>query len=186
MHSPWFTVELTEEVAPWAFCKGLPYKAISALELLGTVMAVMILGDFPEEFGGVHGAVRIRGFTDSQVSSQVVTRGMTTSFPLCCVTMDLAAKLEEAGARLDLEWVPRTANVEADALSNFDTSGFDLGLRREVQWDSPKWARLRRLFEEGADFFLARQASRKQCGEPPTQPPKKRARDGGLRVREPW
>ena len=29
----WFSVVLTEQVAPWAFSKGLPFKVIAALEL---------------------------------------------------------------------------------------------------------------------------------------------------------
>ena len=37
--SPWFSLRLTEETAPWAFSKGLPVKTISTLELFASTWA---------------------------------------------------------------------------------------------------------------------------------------------------
>ena len=107
-------------------------------------------------------------------------------FPLCCVTMDLAARMESMGIRLDLEWVPRTYNVEADSLSNMDTGGFDLQKRRLVDWKGEEWSRLRRLFSEGASFFRDRKILAEARPKVQTILRKRKLRDQGLRVREPW
>ena len=87
--SPWFHVRLTKEEAPWAFAKGLPAGAISSLELLASLMGVVLLA--PADRSGA-GVVGITGLTDSQVSAAVVARGMSTTYPLCCVAMELAAQ----------------------------------------------------------------------------------------------
>ena len=36
-HCPWFSLEVKESWAPWAFAKGSPKKTIAALELLATL-----------------------------------------------------------------------------------------------------------------------------------------------------
>ena len=40
----WFSVELTRENAPWSFCRGEPYRVVSALELLAPTMAILLFG----------------------------------------------------------------------------------------------------------------------------------------------
>ena len=114
----WFSIELTEKTAPWAFVKGEPYKVISALELLATTIAVLLFG--PEETLPEDGLanVVVTGFTDSMVSTHAVVRGLSTSFPLCVVAMELAAQLERRGSKLRLQWAPRAHNQEADDLTN--------------------------------------------------------------------
>ena len=85
------------------FFKGAPMRAISTLERLATVMGLVLLS--PPELQGdsVSGSVAVSGFTDSQVSASVVTRGLTTSYPLCTMAMELAAQLESRGAELNME-----------------------------------------------------------------------------------
>ena len=46
----WFSVELTERDAPWAFVKGIPARAISRLELLATTLGLVLLN--PVELSG--------------------------------------------------------------------------------------------------------------------------------------
>ena len=58
-------------------------------------------------------------FTDSLVSSMVLGRALTASYPLCLIAMEAAAQMEARGLDLSLSWVPREANQEADDLSNF-------------------------------------------------------------------
>ena len=41
--SPWFSMRLCPESAPWAFSKGRPRKVISALELLATTVGIAVL-----------------------------------------------------------------------------------------------------------------------------------------------
>ena len=127
--SPWFMVRLTAESAPWAFCKGEPYRAIMALELFATTVAVALLG--PQIMGPepVRGSIVFPSMADNLGSTYVIARGVSSKFPLCLVVMELAARLEAFSARLDSSWVPRDLNQEADALSNFDDQGFNPELR---------------------------------------------------------
>ena len=48
----------------------------------------------------------------------VVSRLLTTKFPLACFLMELALQLQSREADLELFWLPRLQNVEADALTN--------------------------------------------------------------------
>ena len=85
---PWFSLRLDEKTAPWAFCRGLPARTISCLELLTSTIVLVLLTPVADELVGRRGVVIVSGFTDSQVASSSLRRGMTTSFPLCCVVMN--------------------------------------------------------------------------------------------------
>ena len=126
-----FSMRLTPEEAPWAFAKGLPARNISALELLASTVGLILL--VPPEVGGA-GTVVATGLTDSQVAAAVVSRGMSTAYPLSCVAMELAAQLEERRLDLSLEWIPRGENAEADALADGRVEGFDPALRVGPAW----------------------------------------------------
>ena len=103
--------------------EGAPARTISALELLATTLGLVLLS--PSKLAqGTLGTVVVTGLTDSLVSSSVPTRGMSTKFPLCVVSMELAAQLEARGAELLLGWIPREVNAEADRLAHGDTRGF--------------------------------------------------------------
>ena len=115
--SPWFAVELNRSNAPWAFHKGEPYKAISALELFATLLGTIAFAPAGGD-GEVECAAVVTSHTDSQVAAYALTRLMSSSFPLCCVLMELAARLEESRTILELNWIPREENQEADDLSN--------------------------------------------------------------------
>ena len=71
----------------------------------------------------------VTGHTDSMVSTHAVVRGLSTSYPLCVVAMELAAQLESRGAELQLHWAPRTHNQSADDLTNDKFEAFDLSKR---------------------------------------------------------
>ena len=60
--SPWFSLDLDRETAPWAFTKGEPNRVVSALELLATLFALLILDPAPAGVPGVvrKGAVTLR------------------------------------------------------------------------------------------------------------------------------
>ena len=38
----WFKLGLDRVTAPWAFCKGEPFKTIASLEFLGTMVSIMV------------------------------------------------------------------------------------------------------------------------------------------------
>ena len=123
---------------------------------------------------------------DSQVASAVVSRGMSTSFPLCAVAMELSAQLEARGAELFLEWVPRGHNQEADRLADGRCEGFAPGLRVHADLRKIRWLVLNELLEAGAAFYRQAQDRKRRRGETngggTARPRKKLA----LRVREPW
>eukprot|EP00969_Alexandrium_andersonii_P100356 4426909-Alexandrium_andersonii.AAC.1 len=67
--SPWFSVRLSEAVAPWAFVKGAPSRAMSTLELLAATVGFVLLATPALGAPGVAGNVGVTdivGFTDSQ------------------------------------------------------------------------------------------------------------------------
>ena len=78
-----------------------------------------------------------------------MTRGMSTKYPLCVVSMELAAQLEARGAELLLDWIPREVNAEADQLANGDTRGFDPALRVHAEVHQIRWLVLDRLMKAG-------------------------------------
>ena len=190
--SPWFVVELSQGTAPWAYEKGLPYKTISSLELLATTLSLVVFGPSILPRDQVDATVAVTGFTDSQVSANVVVRGISTSYSLCCVAMELAVQLERRGARLDLEWCPRELNQEADDLSNLKVDAFRPELRLHVDPQKLPFIVLPQLMEAGSEFYKevrAARAARKEGhssvgGVPATHPSMRRGVP--LREREPW
>ena len=164
--SRWFSVRLTESTAPWAFVKGSPARAISTLELLATTLGLVVLSPPELDAMGAAGTVAVTGLTDSQVSAAVVSRGLTTAFPLCAVAMELSAQLEARGAELFLEWIPREANREADRLADGEWEGFDVAHRVHVDFEKVSWLVLPELLSAGQKFYaeaLKSRASGKQA-----------------------
>ena len=187
--SAWFAVELNESIAPWAYARGEPYRVISALELLASTIALMVFGPATCLPSPCTAAVSVTGETDSQVATNVVARGATTSFPLCAVAMELASQLEARSATLSLEWAPRYLNEEADAFTNGDFSGFDPAKRLSVDFASLPWLHLPELLKEGQAYY-AETAKAKVARKGSTIAPATRKRPKGhesrLRFREPW
>ena len=99
------------------------------------------------------GTVAATGLTDSQVSASVITRGLTTSYPLCTVSMELATQLEARNAQLFLEWVPREANAEADRLADGVVKGFSPELRVKASLSQIRSLVLPGLLDAGATFL---------------------------------
>ena len=136
---------------------------------------------------GAAGTVAVTGLTDSQVSAAVVTRGLTTAFPLCAVAMELAAQLERRRAELFLEWVPRDQNGEADRLADGCSTGFAESRRAHLELDQISWLVLPELLRTGQDFYdrVVREKKRKGKTAAAAGPVQKRKRQS-LREREPW
>ena len=182
--SPWFSLQLTEATAPWAFDRGAPFKAIASLELLATTVGLAVLGPRALPASDIDGLVTVGGLTDSTVSANVLVRGMSTKFPLVCVLMELAAQMESKRARLELEWIPRELNQEADDLSNDITSAFDPDLRMVASIEDVPFLVLNTLMAEARKFYQeAKIHSVKRGPMEWTSPTPKGAR---LRDRDPW
>jgi len=152
--SKWFAVSLNPTSAPWAFDRGLPFKVISALELLATVVSLMLFFPAGSLRHDCSALVTVSGSTDSLVATHVLGRAMTTSFPLCLVAMEAAIQMERLGLDLRLAWTPRDLNSEADALSNFKFSGFDPNLRVHADMATLPFEVLGKWSKDARRFYL--------------------------------
>ena len=133
--SRWFSVKLTKETAPWLFDKGHGSRTIASSELLGTMLAVHLFCPLPEPGSPpLVGLTMCGGDTDNKGNSYVVQKLMTTKLPLLAVLMQLSVMLSDRNVWLNLNWVGRLFNVEADALTNSDFSLFDEARRIPVVW----------------------------------------------------
>ncbi|CAK0791829.1 unnamed protein product [Prorocentrum cordatum] len=95
----WFSLRVTANDAPWAFDKGLPFKAIAALELLASTVALMVFcthAVFPLD---VH--LESGYFADSQVVELSVGRLMSSKYPLYIVLVFYAF---EPGRRVQVSF----------------------------------------------------------------------------------
>lgn len=138
----------------WVFVKGELFKVIASLELLATIIMV-----FGPDARGMEAAEGLCS-PHSRITRQTL-RFRTNAcppFPLSLVLMELALHLQKARANLDLQWIPREQNTEADALSNEEFEGFDESKRIPVKLEEPDFITLRKLMdmaeEIDSDFFL--------------------------------
>ncbi|CAE7312401.1 abhd17c, partial [Symbiodinium microadriaticum] len=95
---PWFSLEVQQSWAPWAFAKGDPNKVIAALELLATLVAVKLW--VPEGPAKKTTRVAIRGYTDNKSNEALLKKAMTTKFPSTLVLMETAEELSAKNCEL--------------------------------------------------------------------------------------
>jgi len=158
--SPWFFVQLNDEVAPWAYEKERqPFRVVASLEALAVLVAIITLTG---PAAGIHrkGAVLLPLMTDNRGNSFALTRLMSTKYPFCLLVMELAVALEERGLSLNAEWAPREWNSEADALTNSRFEGFSESMRVPFDMPSYPWRVLRGLLRDGRQFYIDAQAAR--------------------------
>ncbi len=178
--SPWFAFRLTEETAPWAFCKGLPFRTIAALEAVGVLVALIAFRSHLHL--NSHQWYTMPGMTDNKGNQYTISRLQTTRYPLCAVLMEIAARSEALRLRLAMDWVPRELNAEADRLAGGVFAGFSPALRHEINWSSIEWMVMDWALEMGARFHAERRQSpeRAEVGGPP------RKRSVPLKESDPW
>ena len=179
----WFSVRLDKKSAPWAYVKGEPFRAIAALELVATLVAVCVFGPGAAWRECTATAV-IAGFTDNAGNTFVVDKMMTTAFPLSIILMELAAQLDALGSVLSLSWVPREQNVPADALTNEEFGGFDPRLRVSVDISKLDFRVLPRLMDAAMQLDSEIRMARAQGKAEPAKQAKTCKRP--LRLSEPW
>ena len=130
----WFRVELTRATAPWAYARGEPFRSIAALEMYASLLSVVAFVPALEDDAA--GTVAVTGWTDNAGNCATLSKLMTSKFPLLVILTELAAQLRERRVDLALQWVPRTQNEEADAITNDRVEIFDK--TREVKMDPSK------------------------------------------------
>ena len=148
-HCRWFAERLDRKTAPWVFAAGESYRAISSLELLSTLVALVLFGTPP----GTKLGTSCSAGTDNLGNSHVVTRCMTTRFPLSAFNMELAAQLQNRGSELHLHWLPRLQNEQADQLTNGDFTGFAMERRLRFRLDDFRGLVLAEVLAAGTQLY---------------------------------
>jgi hypothetical protein len=180
----WFSVDLTKKNAPWAFSRGEPFRTIASLELYATLLCIVLFGNnWPS---GSRGTVRLQGVTDNLGNTFVLTKLMSSKFPLVIVLAELSAQLRSRGMSLGLEWAPRDQNEEADALTNNDFAAFNPALRVDVEVDKINWLILPKMLEVASSIYERVQEAKATRAKAvvPAAPPSFKGKS--LRQRDPW
>ncbi len=179
--SPWFSFELNEDTAPWAYYKGLPFKTIASLEAVGALVALVA---FQEHLcRNSEQCYCMAGFTDNKGNQFTVSKLQSSRFPLCAVLMEIAARSEQLRLRLSMNWIPRELNVEADGLASGNCAGFNASLRHHVEWDKVEWLVLDWAMKLGMSLYTEQQGRRDHPRTPKSKGPSKRI---PLRESDPW
>ena len=122
---------------------------------------------------------------------------MTTKFPLLAFVAELAVQMEAGGWDLELAWVPRDQNQEADAITNDLVDQFDPARRISTAGLDEKFLVLRKMLDLGDTFYhekealrsaaLARRMALEADGlAPPARVVQKKRKAAGLKVTQPW
>ena len=103
--------------------------------------------------------------------------------------MELSEELKHRGMIAEVNWVPRDANEEADALSRGVTEGFDESRRVHVDPAAVDWHVLPEALRWGEELKADIEAKRVADGPGGARGRRfgrKRPRQERLRVRDPW
>lgn len=162
----WFSATLLPDDHPWLFERGHSSRTIAASEMLGTLVAIFLFCPVPSASAPTRGLMKCGGATDNRGNMFVINKMLTTKLPLAAVLMQMAVMLSERNLWLEVGWLPREQNVEADSLTNDDFTSFDPSLRMEVDWAAIPTGVMTQLLEQGllfeAELNLQRQDKRKQ------------------------
>ena len=183
----WFSIELTRKNAPWAYMKGQPFRNISSLELMAVLVAIILFGDKLED-PEQKKTMTLSASTDNLGNMYVLQHLMSCKYPLSIVVMEVAVQMRKHNLELDLGWVPRGQNVEADALTNGEFEGFDENLRIKKNFEDIQFIVLDKLMkiagELDEEMKLARSSKEAKGDKPEIDLPKKKR--GQTRWEDPW
>eukprot|EP00435_Cladocopium_sp_Y103_P032404 s306_g8.t1 len=147
----WFSIHLNRRNAPWAYMKGEPFRNIATLELTAVLVAVILFGDRLVD-NGCKNTLTLSASTDNLGNTHVLQHFMSCKFPLSIVVMELAMQLKKINLELDLGWVPRNQNIEADALTNSDFTGFCPSKRIEKDFEDMQFIILNDLVNKAGEM----------------------------------
>ena len=179
----WFSVKVTRKNFPWLYAKGEPFRTIAASELLAVTIAVLVFGP-GASWAGADGRLSITGFTDNSSNAFLVDKFLSTKFPSSLVLMELAYQLYALKASLQLHWIPREQNEDADDLSKGKTDNFDPEKRIEVDFDKLQLKVIPAMAEvaEKLDEEIKMKKVSKEKMEPSTKTPAEEK----MRLKQPW
>lgn len=148
----WFYLELTPTAAPWVFAKaGDPGRTIASLELLGTLLC-LILFDIKATSLRT-GSCSITGSTDNQGNTMAMLKLMSTKWPLATLLIELSEQLRSRQLDLNLAWLPRLQNQEADDITNQNFEKFDASRRVRFEWEKIQWLVLDDLMQASQELY---------------------------------
>ncbi|CAE8650998.1 unnamed protein product [Polarella glacialis] len=187
----WFSEVITRENAPWVFEAGDPFRTIATLELLATLccLVAFLRVPGPVNVEEPRALLTLGGSTDNLGNKFVVAKLQTTKYPLVCVLMEIAAMLHQAGEGLDLQWVPRLQNIEADQLTNGDFRGFDPAVRVRVNIATQPWVVLNSMLKQGRALYSVIREGRIESSKRKLEKfagPFVRSQKKSFRERDPW
>ena len=187
----WFSFRLNRRVAPWAYLKGDPFRNIATLELIGVLVAVMVLAPSSTWASG-SAAVTLTALTDNLANTHVLRRYGSSRYPLSIVAMELAVQLDIVGIDLQLQWVPRAQNQPADDLTNDRFDDFRDQNRIEVDFEKLPFKVMDRLLDKAGQldaelrlFKTSKEAKLAQLKEASMAAGGKKKK-GELRWKDPW
>ena len=146
-----FSFKLNRRSAAWAYLKGDPFRSIATLELIGVLSAVMVLAPGAKWAEG-DSTVTLTALTDNLGNTHVLKKFSSSRYPLSIVAMELATQLDRRGIELDLQWVPRWQNQEADDLTNERFDDFSEANRIDVQFEQLEFLVMGKLLEKAGEL----------------------------------
>ena len=147
----WFSIVLNRRNAPWAYLKGEPFRNIASLELVAVLTAIMLFGK-GWECDMSRTVMSLSASTDNLGNTYVLNHFMSCKYPLSIVVMELAVQLKRLGLEMDLKWIPRGQNSDADSLTNSEFMGFDSSKRIIVEFEDLKFEVMDKLMAKAADL----------------------------------
>eukprot|EP00438_Fugacium_kawagutii_P028291 Skav219866 [mRNA] locus=scaffold777:33085:36336:+ [translate_table: standard] len=187
----WFSIRLSRRTIPWAYAKGDPFRAIASLELLAVTVAVMLFSRGAKWNAGKRKLV-LPAYTDNLSNMHVMKKFGSSRFPLSVVAMELACQLNLAQVELELSWVPRGQNEEADALTNERFEDFDESKRIVVNYEDLGFIMLEKLMAKAGELDqdlrlhkTSKDAKRAAHFQTKIEAPVKRRR-GEMKWKDPW
>ena len=106
------------------------------------------------------GLISVGASTDNCGNTFSVTKLMTTKFPLVAFVAELATQMEDNSWDLELDWVPRDQNIEADAITNEDFSAFDAGKQIDCDPSKMNFKVLNEMLDLGDAFYAERESAK--------------------------
>ena len=86
---------------------------------------------------------------DNRGNAYVVSKLMSTKFPLCAILLELLEQLDARGSWFKLALAPRDQNQEADALTNGHYHDFSPGNRIALDPGAMEWKVLDSMLAAG-------------------------------------
>ena len=119
-------------------------------------------------------------------NSFALTRMMTSKFPSVVILTEFALQLRKMMAELNLSWVPRDQNEEADALTNGHFESFNENRRITIHVNKIEWMVMDRMLKVSEDIYRDLKEKRAARTATSTTTPARTQPEDRLRVKDRW